>query len=202
VSSPSAAQLARWNVPWAYESPKHYNHESLVELCREEEIPLEFVPFASYCLSGVVYSSIALSHTSQEHEPMIYVAAPGRITALEQILSSSELSTIGTPKSAYEELATEVDLPQRGLTFHHMYVSLPPAESSPMVDKFMSMPPLDALRLVCKMRMEPQFIELRRIWPSRRTSHGAAVDAGLPTQNVENTIVHGDLTMVISSATE
>ncbi len=156
-----SSSISRINVPWAYHQNDHHDWDSVLNVATEFSVPASFVPFLIFVWRGVVYSAFAHNAVLKSGERVSYVAAPGRMLALQAVLSGADFKKYEWPRKAWRSLLDELpSLPEEGYSFSFLE-SLSELDVSPLSSIIESMNVADALRFVCDWRNCSKGISLR-----------------------------------------
>ncbi len=190
----TTTKLSCIRVPWAYTSSAHHDYSDIAERVRRFSIPPELVPFCLFVWRGVMYGAFAHMYAHTTARPCVYVAAPGRLHAMQAILSKRDISQLKYPRESLIELLRNLKgVPRNGYDFS-VFSSLPSFLRSPLTNELSALEPSAALDLVVRKRRDHS--NIRRAWAEQISSHRSSAVGRAYTQQVANTTVSGDLTQI------
>jgi len=144
-----------------------------------------------------MYGAIAHSEKRSGNGLATYVAAPGRISALRQILSAADMERFEFPREAWRSLADELPtLPERGYDFSYLH-SLPVVDTSPLSQLLEGAKPNEALKFVLDWREGRLGRELRSEWQELLGAGYSTIVGSTNIQIAKNISVAGDFKQVI-----
>jgi hypothetical protein len=149
-------------IPWAYTSGTHVDYKMVAQLVKEIDIDERLVPFIIFSYRGLCYSGFANNLAKTTKVPSAYVASPGRLAALEQIISAADLKRLEIARTAYDDLVSLLDLPAAGYDFSHLPSFNPYLFSQ--ADLILNKLPREALKSVLKHRKSGDGEILRERW--------------------------------------
>jgi hypothetical protein len=189
VDRESAESVA---VPWAY-NETHADFGSFKHYCDEAGIP-HLTPLAMFLYRGLVYAAFA------QPTHAIYLAAPGRLKALDVFLSDSDKYRFDYPRRAYSDLLSLLRLPDKGFDFSYLSHSGSGAHELSAVSRYIfNMPPDTAIDQVLKLRNSSNGMELRRAWTARlHTGAMVGMEQIEINQNIENSTAAGNINQSIT----
>jgi hypothetical protein len=199
-SEDRTALLSTIRIPWYYATERHVDYPCCAEAAARWGLDARFIPLALYIYRGLCYSGWANNHKNREHVPTVYLASPGRLQALQPILSKSALRQAEYPHSAYADLVSLLDLPTNGYDFTQL--ELEPAHTSKLAMVIARSDPREALELVLKIRNSSSGNKVRKAWRKRIWAASASCAVGSATFNgpvnlLSGNIIHGDVTQYI-----
>jgi hypothetical protein len=189
-------------VPWYYRVPEHHDRGVFDSAAKNWGLDAELIPAAIFLYRGLCYSGFANSYAKEHRTPTVYLASPGRLKALQPIISADVMQMLEYPKQAYSDLVDILGLPASGYDFSHLKIS-PASQASQLSLAISGKPPQAALDYVLTSRATKEASNLRlewakRIWSSSRSS---AVGAPYPTVNTMTGVtVYGSVTQQIIHA--
>ena len=112
-------------MPWAYYAKSHHDLGLF-----SGRVSQELLSFTLFAYRGLVYAAYARSLSRTSVVPIVYVAAAGRLAALEPLINSRDLGQLDFPRREYLSLIDLLDLPDGGFRFDsniciqgHVYAS-------------------------------------------------------------------------------
>ena len=199
---PLAGRIRTVPVPWAYKQEGHHDRSSiryhLTQYGPSDAFVDTFLAFVLFAWRGLMYGAIAQSERQNGNDLSAYVAAPGRMSALREILDAADVGHFQFPREAWLALLKELPtLPKRGSSFSFLR-SLPAVDTSPLAPLLTSLKPIDALDYVLRWRNSVDAMQLRAEWHE-------LLDAGRDTsivgstniQIAKNLTIHGDFNQMI-----
>jgi hypothetical protein len=195
---PDRSAIIPLAAPWGYRSNVHVDYNAMKDYAAERGLNEDAVPFALYCYRGFCYSSIARGHSASRHIPTVYLASPGRLTALQRIVSSDVIEENDYLRRGYVELLEVLDLPSNGFQFTDFSGRLLGHDISPLTTAYFNMAPANAFAEVLKLRTSSEARELRLEWGERLLDQATSCAVGLKaSQVVSNSTIGGDVNMYL-----
>lgn len=191
-------RIKQLKTPWAYNSTVHHDYDLMRDALLQSNLDNQFLPFALFTYRGLCYSGFAKSYSDRQAAPMVYLASPGRISALQQILNSKDIQRLEFAQKAYSDLVSILDLPPTGYNFNHI-AAVSAAEVSQLAIAVTSRAPDAAIELTLGLRASPSGRLLRQRWAERIWAHTKAVSLGFSSaeQRIENVAANGDVIQII-----
>ena len=192
-------RLANVHVPWAYQSAQHVDFDAFKHHLSGSQFA-DLVPFAVFVWRGMCYSAVAESRFLSRNEPFAYIAAPGRIRALQAILSADEMRGLRYPREAWASLRLQLpELPANGFDFRKL-TSISPVFTSKLTEHLRSTPLDRHLAYVAKARKSPEAQKLRKNWGEMLYQHAGSCSVGNQiVQIISDVTVNGDLHQTIQA---
>lgn len=189
--------LLRVPVPWAYRGGSHHDRGSVLSNLSGSGVGEAFLPFALFAWRGLMYGAIAHAEKRSGNGLAAYVAAPGRISALREILSTADMERFEFPREAWRALADELPtLPKRGYDFSYLH-SLPAVDTSPLSQLLEGAAPNEALKFVLDWRDNRPGRELRSEWQELLGASDPTIVGSTNVQIAKHISVAGDFKQVI-----
>jgi hypothetical protein len=187
-------------VPWYYMSREHYDYVEFSEAAHKWGMDQDLLPIALYVYRGLCYSGYANHCRNVRQVPTVYLASPGRLQALQPILSRDVMEKLQYPRQAYADLVNTLDLPEKGYDFSHL--GLPAAHLSSLGLLLASNSPEEAINIVFRLRNSPQGQSVRKQWSKRiwATSSSCAVGA-MNSNLIAGATIYGDVKQVLYAST-
>jgi hypothetical protein len=167
-----SAEIRRLHIPGLYNGPVHEDYYRFSDAATRVGLDRELIPFGLYCFRGICYAGMGRSISSQTGRPTIYTVAPGRLTALEKILSAESLRQFRFPGQEYADLLEILNLPASGYDFS--FVDMPVSQLSQVAAIVRSKAPGEALEWVADQREREEGVRLRIEWSAKLSTSGAA----------------------------
>jgi hypothetical protein len=167
-----SAEIKRLHIPGLYNGPVHEDYGRFSSAATRVGLDRELIPFGLYCFRGICYAGMGRSISSQTGRPTIYTAAPGRLTALEKILSAEALRQFRFPGQEYADLLKILNLPTSGYDF--TFVDMPVSQLSQVAAIAQSKAPGEALEWIAGQRERDEGVRLRLEWSAKLATSGAA----------------------------
>jgi hypothetical protein len=184
-------------VPWSYYTSEHVDRSRMEVIASEENLDASLIALALFQYRGLCYAGYANNLAFRGKIPVAYAAAPGRMRALEPVMSSAEISRIGYPRENYAALARELALPDMGYTFE-FFDDGGGIDLSPLTLAIGDASPREALREAVALRKNTTSEQVRLDWGEKLFAHGLSAAVGLHyTQNIINSTIIGPLTQQI-----
>lgn len=192
-------------IPWYYATEEHIDYRACARAAERCGLDMQLVPLALYVYRGICYSGWANGYKNINGVPTAYLASPGRLRALEPILSKAAMSQLEYPHSAYSDLVSLLDLPPSGYDFSTL--QLEPAHTSQLALALQTSEPREALNFTLKLRQSEKGRRIREAWRSRiwAATHSCAVGATTtsgPTNIAFGNVVNGNFTQIIYAAAD
>jgi hypothetical protein len=151
-------------VPWAYKDRNHHDRDYFIRKMEQFAMPIDIVPFAIYVWRAITYQALASYKVKLQNKRLAYVAAPGRLVALQAVLDRSDVRRYGLPRDLIKEIRWRIpEFPSGGYDFTFLN-SLPVFATSPIANYLADAPPEEALREVCAARDSEQAHKIRDDW--------------------------------------
>ena len=199
VEDPQKRQtIQRSRVPWAYKSPIHHDFEMMTSIVEEQSLDIDLLPFALFSFRGLCYSGFAHHQANTTDAPMVYVASPGRISALKQIISAQDLKRFEFARRSYRDLVGLLRIPEYGYNFSHLN-SLDQSQVSQLALAVSGKSPQEALKFALQLRVSEDAGVLPKRWAERiwATTKSSALGTNHPgEQNMENISAGGDVIQI------
>jgi hypothetical protein len=195
--------ISNIRIPWYYATEWHIDYSACVDAADRWGMDTRLIPLALYIYRGICYSGWANGFKNKEHVPTVYLASPGRLQALEPILSRAAMSQLEYPRSAYSDLVDLLDLPPSGYDFSSL--QLEPAHTSQLALALGASEPQEALNFTVKLRQSDKGRRIREAWRARiwaatpSCAVGATTVSG-PTNISFGNVIHGNFKQVIYAA--
>lgn len=187
---PNPLRLLQVNVPWAYRGDSHYDFRRF-----SGQIPRELEPVAMFAYRGLCYGAYASRLARQNSGAAVYVAAAGRLAAIEPLLNHQDLATLTFPKKEFLQLVEALEFPSSGFDFSFLSSSFDGHDVSSLAQYVTSMPPESALEFVIRYRTSPEALALRSNWREKLVGRSSYAFVGRShAQNLANSTVYGDVT--------
>jgi hypothetical protein len=191
------ATLLDLPIPWAYRQEGHHDRGSVLYNLSSNGVDEAFLPFALFAWRGLMYGAIAHSEKRRGNGLAAYVAAPGRVSALRQILCAADMERFEFPREAWRCLADELPmLPKRGYDFSYLR-SLPGVDTSPLSQLLEGAEPEEALKFVLDWRDGRLGHGLRSEWKELLGAGDSMIVGSTNIQIAKNITVAGDFKQVI-----
>lgn len=195
------ARLEAVQVPWAYHSSTHVDFPGFEQRLTEAGIE-QLVPFAVFAWRGLCYSAVAEARRRQREESFAYVAAPGRIRALQAILSADEMRDFRYPRETWGKLSQQIDeLPAHGLDFRNI-TSIAPAFTSNLTQALRNMPPENHLAFIAEHRNSASSKNKREMWGELLFNKRQNCTVGNQTIQIMNNVRAFEVKQIIATAAE
>ncbi|GJH18469.1 hypothetical protein CBA19CS22_18025 [Caballeronia novacaledonica] len=192
----SERDLTAISIPWAYHSPTHHDYDSFVKRVREDGLPNVFVPLSIFAYRGICYSGFANGLSQRTDLPAVYVASPGRMNVLAQLLDARDVASLRYPLVAYRDLVSILRLPNNGYVFDHIR-ALPASQLSELTREVATKTPRDSLKFVLGLRNSSEGITLRKQWAERIWARGLSASTGSEAAiSVKDSNIGGSLTQI------
>jgi hypothetical protein len=184
-------------VPWAYHAPGHIDRARMELIASEENLDASLAALALFQYRGLCYAGYANNLARRNKIPVAYAAAPGRMRALEPVMSGAEISRLGYPRESYAALAHELALPDMGYTFEFLD-SAGGIDLSPLTLAIGDASPRTALREALALRKDSTSEQVRLDWGEKLFAYRLSAAVGPQyTQNIINSTIIGPLTQQI-----
>jgi hypothetical protein len=157
-------EVSELHIPNIYFTD-HQDLERLSAVATEIGMEPSLIPYALYCFRGICYAGMSLPLSERRNAPTVYVASPGRLSALEKILSVRSLETFRLPRSAYDDLLALLRLPRAGYDFSFLELSTGPITQVAAEVELLS--PREAIEWVAAQRQSPEGHQVRKAWTDR-----------------------------------
>jgi hypothetical protein len=106
------------SIPWEYSTFSHHDFDDFRKAGSRVGLPDELLPFGLFVFRGIMYTAFASGYSKKARLPVAYIASPGRLSALELVLTSDGIASQEHWRSAYQDLINELtSLPTDGLDF-------------------------------------------------------------------------------------
>jgi hypothetical protein len=195
---PDNAILSSIQVPWAYQEQSHVDYDAFARLAAEHGFPATLVPFAIFVFRGFCYAGFANGLSSDSPHSVTYLAAPGRLSALERVASSEFITTVRHAREAYADLLSWLPLPSAGYRFETFFPSFMQQEVSALARAVLHKSAVEALDIVLTMRATKEADQIRKEWNSRLWNFdGSAVVGPAMSQSIRDSNITGDVHMHI-----
>lgn len=193
-----AARLSALRIPWAYHQLDHYDCGSMQLHVKAAQLDELYLPFALFAWRGFMYGAIAHSERRSGNDLGSYVAAPGRISALREILVADDMEHFNFPNEAWRSLTYDLpSLPERGYDFSFVR-SLPAVDTSPIATLAWEQEPQDALARILDWRTTRGGRDLRLDWEELlHARYSSTIVGSTNIQIAKNINVGGDFKQTI-----
>ena len=186
-------------IPWYYKTHSHHDFPAFAASAEKFGLSAELLPLALFIYRGLCYSGYANHFRKKHHVPVAYLASPGRLRALQPILSKEVMKKIEYPHSAYADLVNSLDLPQNGYDFSDLL--LEPSHLSSLAMLMADRHPEESLKLVYELRETTEGRAIRKTWASRIWASSASCAVSATTSNViAGATIYGNVKMVLHAA--
>jgi hypothetical protein len=142
------------------------------------------------------YTAYANGYAKEKGVPAVYVASRARLSALERVLSRSEIERYQYVKTAYADLLDELPLPEQGYDFSIFSKSFMAHELSRLRLAFNSSNPTETITAVLQMRNSKQGENVRQLWAERIWKSANSCAIGQRNQSIENVTAHGNVNQI------
>jgi hypothetical protein len=157
-------RISTTHIPWAYLDPHHHNHDVFSQSFHVYRLPIAYAPFAMYCWRALTYGAMANFRQKQSDAQFAYVAAPGRLMALQSILNRDDIRRYSLPRELLRLLRLSIpQFPSGGFDFTFLG-SIPFHATSPITSALSGVSPKAALEKVCSERDSPEVRRIRDDW--------------------------------------
>jgi hypothetical protein len=190
---PHKHRLLNIRVPWAYTRGSHVDWSLF-----EDISPDALRPVALFAYRGLCYASFANRLSTSLGKRVVYVAAAGRLAALEPLLDVRDLQRFDFPRREYHDLIDQLELPNEGVDFSFLEHSFEGFEITRLAQQLAGMPPHDALSFVVGMRDYPAVQHIREQWHRRLRALGKPIAVGPVTQGIWDSHISGNVNLYIS----
>jgi hypothetical protein len=190
------------DVPTVYKSTSHHDYEMMAMVATKANLALEMLPFALFSYRGLCYSGFANFQSRINKAPTAYLASPGRIAALKELVDAQALKRITGARQAYIRVGEVLKLPENGYNFSHL-PSLDPLRFSQLAQAVVGKPALDALQFTIKLRDSAEGKQLREAWTEKIFAGCLAPSLGIANggeQKMENIQAGGDVIQIYHAA--
>jgi hypothetical protein len=187
-------------VPWYYKTHLHHDQRFFSEAATRWGLNPNLLPFSMYVYRGLCYAGYANHNWKKKRVPTVYLASPGRLRALQPILSRDAMRKLEYPHSSYAELVNMLDLPDNGYDFSHLDLNV--AQVSALTSVLEPQDPREALDLVMKLRGSNKGVSMRKAWADKvwASSNSCAVGAISSSNMIAGSTVYGDVSMVLHAS--
>ena len=151
------------------------------------------IKVAFFIFRGVHYIAYANEYVKKKGVPAVYVASRARLSALECVLSRSEIEQHKYVKLAYADLLEDLPLPEQGYDFSIFDKSFMAHELSRLRLAFNDSNPAETITAVLQMRNSNQGENVRQLWAERLWKGTNSCAIGQRNQSIRNVTVHGNL---------
>lgn len=187
--------LAKLHIPWAYHSSLHHDYKSFIKITNNIFFPNALVPLAIYAFRGICYSGFANGLSKSTNLPTVYLASPGRIKVLAQLLDARDIRDMRYPLVAYRDLVSALNLPKSGYTFNHIR-TVDASQLSELTLAVATQEPRDSLKFVLRLRDSSESATMRNNWAERIWSRGKSASIGSEgSQTITNSTINGSVFM-------
>lgn len=197
VHNGTTSQIESVKVPWAYHEPLHHDRETILHGLRAVGVSARWLPFTLFVWRGVWYSAVARWEAKRSGASVAYVAAPGRIAALDAVLNARSIAQFKFPREAVRALSWSLpECPDVGYDFSHLdFVS--PFEASGLAGRISAMAPVDALAYVVRYRSS-RGAELARVdWSDILRNGASACAVGATIIQIMNNVAGGSVSQIV-----
>jgi hypothetical protein len=184
-------------IPWAYCDKGHMDYEKFFTAAAECGLDTRHIPLAIFAYRGLAYAGFAHAQAGADGSDIAtYVAAPGRISALQPFLDSRVIADLDYPRKAYGSLVETLKLPSKGYDFSFLGV-FSPSQVSSLALEIDARPPRDALRWILRRRRESDAVEVRMKWCKQlQARHLSKIVGTNISQSATGNQVGGDLIQI------
>jgi hypothetical protein len=117
-SSVRIDDASKISIPWEYSTLSHHDSDDFRKAGNSVGLPTELLPFGLFAFRGIMYTAFANGYSKKASLPVAYIASPGRLSALELVLTSAGIARQEYWRTAYQDLMNELpSLPTDGLDF-------------------------------------------------------------------------------------
>jgi hypothetical protein len=189
------------SVPWYYQSSDHYDYARFLRFARQIGMPEDLIPITLFVYRGLCYSGYANHVRKLRNVPTVYLASPGRLQALQPILSREAMEKFHYPRQAYGDLVSQLDLPEKGYDFSHL--GLPNLHLSSLETLLASNKAADAFDVVVRLRSSPKGKAIRAAWANRIWQSSSACAVGSVNSNVlSGATIYGNVNQVLYASAQ
>jgi hypothetical protein len=189
-SEDQIAALSTIRIPWYYATDRHVDYPACAEAADRWRLDPRLVPLALYIYRGICYSGWANNYHLERKVPTVYLASPGRLQALQPILSKEAIRQVEYPHSAYADLVRLLDLPSNGYDFSHL--QLQSAHTSRLTRIIAQSEPREALEKVFEIRNSRSGWAVREQWKKRIWVTSASCAVGSMVFNAPANVLVGN----------
>lgn len=164
VRNGAIAKIEAVKIPWASREPIHQDREQMRRALAAIQLTDDWLPFALFVWRGFWYDAVARLEAKRNKSAFAYVAAPGRIAALEAIFNRDDIDRFRFPREAVRALSGDLPgIPSLGYDFTPLnFVS--PFEVSALAEETSEMSPNDALQYALRYRRSSSARSTRKDW--------------------------------------
>lgn len=193
-----AIRLLDLRIPWTYHQASHHDYGSIQRHMESARLDERYLPFVLFAWRGLMYGAIAHSERRSGNGIASYVAAPGRVLALREVLAADDMEQFDFPNEAWRSLTYELPtLPPRGYDFSFLK-SLPAVDTSPIAALTSEHKPRDALAKILDWRTTRGGRDLRSDWEELLDARFSSTIVGSTNiQIAKNINVGGDFNQMI-----
>ncbi len=193
-----ADRLLSVRIPWAYHRPDHHDSRAMQWHIKSAGLDERYLPFVLFAWRGLMYGAIAHSERRSGNTLASYVAAPGRILALREVLAADDMERFDFPNEAWRSLTYQLsDLPPRGYDFSFLR-SFPAVDTSPIASLASEREPQDALEHILDWRTTRDGRNLRLDWEELLDARFSSTIVGSTNiQIAKNINVGGDFNQTV-----
>jgi hypothetical protein len=182
------ATAERVPVPWGY-NETHADYYSFKFRCEKAGIPT-LIGFTLFLYRALVYAAFARQAES------VYLAAPGRLKALDVFLHDSDKGRFDFARRGYGDVLSMLKLPRSGYDFSYLSNTASGAHELSVVSRQIhGIPPEEAITEVLKIRRSADGLRVRETWAGMVARQNSLVGMAQIqiSQSVDHASVAGDL---------
>jgi hypothetical protein len=185
-------------IPWAYREPIHHDREQMVRALRGANLTDTWLPFALFVWRAYWYDNIARLEAKRSKSAFAYVAAPGRIAALQAIGDKDVIDRLKFPREAVRALSWDLPgCPSLGWSFTPVSIASP-FEVSALADETSKMSPNEALQYAISYRQSLSAQSTREEWADLLMAGASSCVVGKTViQIMRDMVVTGDVTQTV-----
>ena len=150
-------------VPYLYLGSDHVDHPRFVEAARDVGLAATFIPLAMFAYRGTCYAASARALAPFSRDPVVYLASPGRLRALQEVFPPADHRNFEYPLSGYLALLDTLALPPSGYDFSFL-TALPARHTSRVTQEIRARSPRHALEWVSAQRRTPERQRVGQAW--------------------------------------
>lgn len=199
ANSSSKEALKSIRVPWYYRTHQHVDHSQFSLAAANFNLGEDLIPVAMFVYRGLCYAGYANHFRHDKGVPIAYLASPGRLQALQPIISAEALKLLQYPLKEYVDLVSLLDLPKGGYNFSHL--GLDASLTSSLALAIANDTPQEALRSVYRVRRTDGAARVRNEWARRVWGAATSCAVGADRSNIiSGATIHGNVNMMIHAA--
>lgn len=172
------ARVKGLHIPAIYKADVHQDGDRIKRAARQTGMNRRLIPFALWCFRGLLYADVGARLSDRRQGPTVYVASPGRLSALQKILPHD--SQDAYVAAAYADLLDLLRLPEHGYRFARP--RLPPGvmEAAAVVSL---RSPAQAVAWAIEQRRTEGGVRLRAAWAEHLAAIGDPSLAGVTNKS-------------------